>query len=159
MFYNRFRTHSSFPDQNLSTLTYSYIFRDSNFQKITRPKQEQLRTEYDTLISTLLINKVLKDLPGSSDGKASVYNVGDLGSFSFQGQFSFQSQRKAMPKNVQTTTQLHSSHTQVPTPVFLPGESQGRGSLVGCRLWGRTELDMTEATQQQQQQQHMKHQF
>ena len=25
------------------------------------------------------------------------------------------------------------------TPVFLPGESQGRGSLVGCRLWGRTE--------------------
>ena len=33
-----------------------------------------------------------------------------------------------------------------PTPVFLPGESQGRGSLVGCSLWGRTESDMTEAT-------------
>ena len=28
----------------------------------------------------------------------------------------------------------------------LPGESQGRGSLVGCRLWGRTESDTTEAT-------------
>ena len=28
-----------------------------------------------------------------------------------------------------------------PTPVFSPGESQGRGSLVGCRLWGRTESD------------------
>ena len=28
--------------------------------------------------------------------------------------------------------------------MFLPGESQGRGRLVGCRLWGRTELDMTE---------------
>ena len=40
-----------------------------------------------------------------------------------------------------------------PTPVFLPGESQGRGSLVGCRLWGRTESDTTEATLQQQQQQ------
>ena len=38
------------------------------------------------------------------------------------------------------------------TPVFLPGESQGRRSLVGCRLWGRTESDMTEVTQQQQQQ-------
>ena len=38
-----------------------------------------------------------------------------------------------------------------PTPVSLPGESQGRGSLVGCRLWGRTESDTTEATQQQQQ--------
>ena len=33
-----------------------------------------------------------------------------------------------------------------PTPVFLPRESQGQRSLVGCRLWGRTELDMTEAT-------------
>ena len=37
-----------------------------------------------------------------------------------------------------------------PTPVFLPGESQGRRSLVGCRLWGHTESDKTEATQQQQ---------
>ena len=33
-----------------------------------------------------------------------------------------------------------------PTPVFLPGESQGRGSLVGCHLWGRTESDTTEVT-------------
>ena len=33
-----------------------------------------------------------------------------------------------------------------PTPVFLPRESQGRGSLMGCRLWGRTESDATEAT-------------
>ena len=32
------------------------------------------------------------------------------------------------------------------TPVFLPGESQGQGSLVGCRLWSRTESDATEAT-------------
>ena len=30
--------------------------------------------------------------------------------------------------------------------VFLLGESQGRGSLVGCHLWGRTESDTTEAT-------------
>ena len=38
-----------------------------------------------------------------------------------------------------------------PTPVFLPGESQGWWSLVGCRLWGCTESDTTEATYQQQQ--------
>ena len=38
-----------------------------------------------------------------------------------------------------------------PTPVFLPGESQGWGSLAGCHLWGRTESDTTEAMQQQQQ--------
>ena len=31
------------------------------------------------------------------------------------------------------------------TPVFLPGESQGRGSLVGFCLWGHTESDTTEA--------------
>ena len=33
-----------------------------------------------------------------------------------------------------------------PTPAFLPEESQGRGNLVGFRLWGRTESDTTEAT-------------
>ena len=36
-----------------------------------------------------------------------------------------------------------------PTPVFFPGESQKRGSLLGCCLWGRTESDTTEVTQQQ----------
>ena len=36
------------------------------------------------------------------------------------------------------------------TSVFLPGESQGWRSLVGCRLWGRRESDTTEVTQQQQ---------
>ena len=36
------------------------------------------------------------------------------------------------------------------------GEPQGRGSLVGCRLWGRTESDSTEATYQQQQQESQK---
>ena len=33
-----------------------------------------------------------------------------------------------------------------PTPVFLPGESQGRESLLGCCLWGHTESDTTEVT-------------
>ena len=32
--------------------------------------------------------------------------------------------------------------------MFLPGESQGWGSLVGCRLWGRTESDTTEVAQE-----------
>ena len=43
-----------------------------------------------------------------------------------------------------TFTFMHWRRTWQPTPVFLPGEPQGRGSLVGCRLWGRTESDTTE---------------
>ena len=43
-------------------------------------------------------------------------------------------------------TFMHWRRKWQPTPVFLPGESQGRGSLVGCHLWGHTELDMTETT-------------
>ena len=51
-----------------------------------------------------------------------------------------------------TFTFMHWRRKWQPTPVFLPGESQGWRSLVGCCLWGRTESDTTEATQQQQQQ-------
>ena len=42
-------------------------------------------------------------------------------------------------------TFMHWRRKWQPTPVFLPGESQGRGipCLVGCHLWGRTESDMT----------------
>ena len=43
-------------------------------------------------------------------------------------------------------TFMHWRRKWQPTPLFLPGESQGRGSLVDWRLWGRTELDTTEAT-------------
>ena len=50
-------------------------------------------------------------------------------------------------------TFMHWRRKWQPTPVFLLGESQGRQSLVGCRIWGRTESDTTEATWQQQQQQ------
>ena len=43
-------------------------------------------------------------------------------------------------------TFLHWRRKWQPTPVLLPGESQERGSLVGCRLWGRTESDTTKVT-------------
>ena len=41
---------------------------------------------------------------------------------------------------------MHWRRKWQPTPVFLPRESQGPAGLVGCRLWGRTESDTTEAT-------------
>ena len=43
-------------------------------------------------------------------------------------------------------TFMHWRRKWQPTPVFLPGESQGQRSLMGCGLWGRTELDTTEVT-------------
>ena len=41
---------------------------------------------------------------------------------------------------------MHWRRKWQPTPVFLPGESQGQRTLVGCRLWGCTESEMTEVT-------------
>ena len=43
-------------------------------------------------------------------------------------------------------TFMHWRRKWQPTPVFLLGESQGQGSLVGYHLWGHTKSDMTEAT-------------
>ena len=43
-------------------------------------------------------------------------------------------------------TFMHWRRQWQPTPVFLPGECQGQRSLVGCHLWGHTELATTEAT-------------
>ena len=43
-------------------------------------------------------------------------------------------------------TFMHWRRKRQPTPVFLPGESQGQRSLVGGRLWGHAESDTTEVT-------------
>ena len=53
---------------------------------------------------------------------------------------------QTQPSNFSLFTFMHWRRKWQPTPVFLPEESQGWGSLVGCRLWGRTESDTTEAT-------------
>ena len=43
-------------------------------------------------------------------------------------------------------TFIHRRRKWQPTLVFLPGEPQGWGSLVGCHLWGHTESDTTKVT-------------
>ena len=43
-------------------------------------------------------------------------------------------------------TFMHCRRKWQPTPVFLPGESQGWGNLMGCHLWGHTESNTTEAS-------------
>ena len=110
--------------------------------------------------------------PGGSDGKAAVCNAGDPGSIPGLGrspgeengnplQYSCLENPmdggalKAAVHGVAegqthlsdfTFTFMHWRREWQPTPVFLPGECQGLGSLVGCHLWSHTELDMTEAT-------------
>ena len=64
------------------------------------------------------------DFPGGSDGKASAYNVGDLGLISG-------SERSPGEGNGN------------PTPVLLPGESHGQRNVAGYNPWGLKELDMT----------------
>ena len=49
-------------------------------------------------------------------------------------------------RNLKTSRGLGRRRQWHPTKVFLPGESQGQGSLVGCCLWDRTESDTTEVT-------------
>ena len=67
----------------------------------------------------------MKDFPGASDGKASVYNAGDLGSSPGLGRF---------PGEGNGT----------PLQYYCLEESHGQRSLVGYSLWGRKELDTTE---------------
>ena len=52
----------------------------------------------------------------------------------------------AIVNSAAVNTGVHVSFPIMIPSVFLPGESQGQGSLVGCSLWGRTESDTTEAT-------------
>ena len=54
--------------------------------------------------------------------------------------------RHDLATSISLFTFTHWRRKWQPTPVFLPGESQGWRSLVGCRLWGHTESDTTEVT-------------
>ena len=54
--------------------------------------------------------------------------------------------RQDLATSLSLFTFMHWRRKWQPTPVFLPGESQGQGILVGYHLWGCTELDTIEAT-------------
>ena len=73
-------------------------------------------------------------LPGKSHGRRSLVVYGVANSQTQLSNFTFTFHFHALEKEMATTA------------VFLPGESQGQGSVVGCHLWGRTESDTTEAT-------------
>ena len=70
-------------------------------------------------------------LPGGSVGKESACNAGDAGKCGFNPQVGKIPWRRAWQ----------------PTPLFLPRESHGQRSLMGCSPQGRKESDTTEATE------------
>ena len=84
-------------------------------------------------------------LPGKSHGWRSLVGCSPWGRYSQArlSDFTFTFHFHALEKEMAT----HSS--------VLAWRIPGTGSLVGCRLWGRTESDTTEATQQQQKQQQL----
>ena len=112
--------------------------------------------------------------PGSSAGKESTCIAGDLGLIPALGrspggghgyplQYSYLedlmnqgacqatvhgvTKSRTRLSNFTFTFHFHALEKEMEaTPVFLPGESQGQGSLVGCLLCGHTESDTTEAT-------------
>jgi len=134
------------------------------------------RTLFDINCSDIFICLLVQrnHFPGGSDGKASAYNVGDPSLIPVSGRspgegnnnpLQYSCLENPMDRGVWlavvhgitksqtrlnnftfTFTFMHWRRKWQPTPVLLPGKSQGRGSLVGCRLWGRTELDSTEVT-------------
>ena len=74
-------------------------------------KQWQQYIDY-LLCAQLCTSEIKRHKPWFPACKESIY-LGTLRHRTGKGQFSFQSQRKAMPKNAQTTAQLHSSHMLV----------------------------------------------
>ena len=85
----------------------------------------------------------MKTLPSPKDENTTTQNPWDTVKAVLRGRFiATQAYLKKQEKSQINNLTLH----------LKIGESQGQGSLVGCRLWGHTELNMTEATKQQQQQ-------
>ena len=83
-------------------------------------------------------------LPGKSHGQRSLVGCSPWGR-----KESDMTERLPFHSSLSLFTFMHWRRKWQPTPVFLPGESQGQRSLMGCHLWGHTESDTTEATQQQ----------
>ena len=109
-------------------------------------------------IPLCLSMSVCTEFSGGSDYKESEHNTRDLGLVPGLGrspggghgnplQYScLENSRHKESCRLQSVGLQKLDTKWQPTPVFLPGESQGRGSLVGCRLWGHTESDTTEVT-------------
>ena len=73
-----------------------------------------------------------------TEGPGGLQSMGSLGVWTRLSNFTFTFHFRVLEKDMATHSSIHSS--------ILAWRIPGQGSLVGCRLWGRTESDMTEAT-------------
>ena len=103
------------------------LHEDNHDGMITHLEPDNLECEVKWALESIATNKasggdgipvelfqILKDDASKYASKyASKFGKLSSGYRTGKGQFAFQSQRKAMPKNAQTTTQWHSSHTLV----------------------------------------------
>ena len=95
---------------SLSLITWGEAWRSIIFLKVTSPMKEH----WIIICSKLLLHPSWRMMLWKCCTQyASKFGKLSSGHRTGKSQFSFQSQRKAMPKNAQTTTQLHSPHTLV----------------------------------------------
>ena len=120
----------------------SYVRSQINFENLRRLRSFQ-EIFSDRNCMTLAITNEKAMAPHSSTLAWKIPWMGGPGRLQSMGSLRV---RHNWATSLSLFTFMHWRRKWQPTPVFLPGESQGLGSWVGCRLWGRTESDMTEAT-------------
>ena len=105
------------------------------------PFMSSIRFSSYTIMSSVNVEKAMA--PNSSTLAWKIPWVEEPGRLQFMGSLRV---RHDWVTSLSLFTIMHWRRKWQSTPVFLPGESQGWGSLVGCRLWGCTESDTTEVT-------------
>ena len=104
-----------------------------------------LRIAHNRVLDYFRAQKQVKTVSESTSGFDILGNK-NLAEPSIEDQLVSEQQAEEVRASLSLFTFIHWRRKWQPTPVFLPGESQGQRSLVGCHLWGHTESDTTEAT-------------
>ena len=134
------------PSSKASILLHSafFIFQFSHSYMTTGKTIALTRRTFVGKVMSLLFNRVSKAMaPHSSTVARKIPGMEDPGRLQSTGSLRV---RHGWPTSLSLSTFMHWRRKWRPTPVFLPGESHGRRSLVGCSPWGHTESDTTAVT-------------
>ena len=133
------RTNAEAETNTLATWCKELLGKDPDAGKDWR--QEEKETREDEMVGWhhRLNGHEFEQAPGVGDGQGGLACCGPQGHKESDA-------TERLHFHFSLSTFMHWRRKWQPIPVFLPEESQGWGSLVGCCLWGRTELDTTEAT-------------